>query len=159
DAGIGSHFDAIAVDHSYVYVTDNSFDTLMRVPQDPGSTDPAIRIARTRPRAVDVQVDGDFLFWGDSSYLYRTLRSAPSAAPDLLANARVMLIALDASQVYYVTGELLPGGSRASISRIPKLGFGQPEVFSAGWGSIDGLAVDDRAVYFATEGKIVKLAK
>jgi hypothetical protein len=160
DAGVGELFVAIAADDSYVYVTDVARQTLIRAPREPGSSEPPTVIAQTDVRAMSLEVDGDFLYWADRHSLYRMLRTAPSSGFEVLADASITAIAIDSTDVYFVTNEYLPsGGVRAGISRVPKLERADPVELSAGWDAIEGLAVDDRAVYFTTAGKIVKLAK
>jgi hypothetical protein len=158
DAGVGAHFLAFAADDSYVYVTDAAFQTLLRAPREPGSSEPPTVIAHTDIRPLSLEVDGDFLYWADLHSLYRMSRTAPSSGFEVLASAWISAIAIDSTDVYFVTNESF-GGIRAGISRVPKLGLGDPVVLSTGWDAIEGLAVDDRAVYFTTGGKIVKLAK
>ena len=142
-----------------MYVTDIGQNLIWRHGQVPDSNERPIRVVRTGDRSASVQVDRDFIFWGDIGHLYRTPRSAPFGIPDVLANAYVSWIAVDSSDIYFVTNPPLGGAGGSGISRVPRVGFGAPEELTGGWGSIDGLAIDDRAVYFTTSGKIVKLGK
>jgi hypothetical protein len=159
DAGEADpHFFAIAVDDSYVYATDTGKEFLYRELQNPRQGDFAERIARTDARPLAVQVDADYIYWGDHTNLYRTARLSPFNAPDMLALASVTAIAVDATDIYFATIQF-GAGIRAGISRIPKFGFSPPEEITSGWGSIEGLTLDAKAIYFTTGDKIVKLAK
>jgi hypothetical protein len=160
DSGAGTNLLAFAADNQYAFTTDISINVALRVPQDPGSGEPSVTLSRTEDRPIALAVDSDFVFWGDNHYLYRTPKMSPTPVPDILVKAWITAIAVDASDVYFVSNEILAiGTNRGAINRVSRVGFGRPQEVSGGWGVIEGMAIDRSFVYFTTAGKILKVAK
>jgi hypothetical protein len=149
-------FSSVAADARYVYATDDGLNIAQRFSGDPNAPEIPTRLGETRNRPLGIRIDDEYVFWGDVTYLYRTSRTNPTGRPDLLVPAWVTAVALDATHVYYATKEFAGSGA---VHRVSRVGTTQPEDLSTGWGPVIGVAVDDRAAYFTTGDRIVKVAK
>ncbi len=160
DAGNTPFFLGVAADDQYVFVTDAATNAVWRIRQDAQPGDPAELFAPTSYRPVAIRVDGDFVYWADAGYLYRKLGTdPPGKATPLRPATLTRSIALDASDLYYVSLSDISDTARGTIKRIPKDGQSSPTEVSGGWIGLGAIDVDELAVYFVSGNSIVKIAK
>ncbi len=110
------------------------------------------------PFAVDT--DGTYVYWSDrsASTIMRTnilTGATTTLVASAVTNPTPSFIRVDATHVYWTEANL------GNVRRIRSDGSGAPEVLFSGNGTVSGLAIDDRAIYFGlkTVGKVMKLAK
>jgi hypothetical protein len=101
----------IALDDTYVYFTDPSLGAVLRVPKSGGMSE---TIARAQDTPVQIAVDGDFVYWTDTSDLgpgavMRASKSGGTAATQLATGKSIAAsehrgpwaLALDDKAIYW----------------------------------------------------------
>jgi hypothetical protein len=108
-------------------------------------------------RPFSIGSDGPFVYWSDikAHTVNRTAVDTGTTVQLALADSSLTLVRVDATHVYWLER------SAGNVRRIRKDGSGMPELLYSGNGTVSGLALDDRAVYFslADIGNVMKLAK
>jgi hypothetical protein len=158
-ASEGPFLQAVAIDDQYAYTTDSGSNLVLRISLDAAASDPPTIFARTFRRPSAIRVDGDFVYWGDGVNLYRQARADVMGVPRILVAYPTQSIAVDVSDLYFVSNDTFNGGSKGDVIRISKDGTSFPAPISSGWSSVANVAIDERAVYFTTAHEVVMIAK
>ena len=141
------------VDGGFVFTDYNYGGTSVVRVEDDGTT----RTIAAGKNPACLAADGTFAYWSDKAANTINRTDVVSGTTTQLAatTAAPGYVRIDYTYVYWL--EHTPG----NVRRVRKDGSGVAELVYGGNGTVDGLAVDDKAIYFTlgSAGIVMKLAK
>jgi hypothetical protein len=147
---------SIAVDSTHVYWSDPYIFSLKRRPLSTlNDAGPAEDFA-TGNYFGALAVDETNIYWGHYNTIRYKAKVGPTGPRDLgEANKSPQLLLVDDRALYWVEGE---SGSAWSVGRTRK-DTREKETLASGSFGVPGLAQDCTSIYYAVDGKVMRLAK